>query len=83
MSAREGENQAGRIDASVDKGRREMVMGIAGIHRIAEQGRQPIARTNWLTLFLSFPLGIVITDPNDSRFDLEAYLTMKMADEAK
>ena len=25
----------------------------------------------------------VITDPNDSKFDLEAYLTMKMADEAK
>ena len=28
-------------------------------------------------------IGIVITDPNDSRFDLEAYLTMKMAEEAK
>jgi len=27
--------------------------------------------------------GDIITDPNDSRFDLEAYLTMKMADEAK
>ncbi|MCJ1306082.1 hypothetical protein MMC08_008900 [Hypocenomyce scalaris] len=27
--------------------------------------------------------GGVITDPNDSRFDLEAYLTVKMADEAK
>ncbi|MCJ1363509.1 hypothetical protein MMC16_002616 [Acarospora aff. strigata] len=27
--------------------------------------------------------GDVITDPNDSNFDLEAYLTMKMADEAK
>ncbi|KAA6409657.1 MAG: ATP synthase subunit mitochondrial [Lasallia pustulata] len=27
--------------------------------------------------------GGVISDPNDSRFDLEAYLTMKMADEAK
>ncbi|KAI9753446.1 MAG: hypothetical protein M4579_005166 [Chaenotheca gracillima] len=27
--------------------------------------------------------GGVIEDPNDSRFDLEAYLTMKMADEAK
>ena len=26
---------------------------------------------------------IVITDPNDANFDLEAYLTMKMADEAK
>ena len=26
---------------------------------------------------------VVITDPNDSNFDLEAYLTMKMADEAK
>ena len=25
----------------------------------------------------------VITDPMDSKFDLEAYLTMKMADEAK
>ncbi|KAI9798882.1 MAG: hypothetical protein M1833_004385 [Piccolia ochrophora] len=27
--------------------------------------------------------GGIITDPNDSKFDLEAYLTMKMADEAK
>ncbi|KAL2049544.1 hypothetical protein ABVK25_010231 [Lepraria finkii] len=27
--------------------------------------------------------GSVITDPMDSKFDLEAYLTMKMADEAK
>ncbi|KAK0511140.1 hypothetical protein JMJ35_006692 [Cladonia borealis] len=27
--------------------------------------------------------GGIITDPNDSRFDLEAYLTMKMGDEAK
>ncbi|KAI9879474.1 MAG: hypothetical protein M1830_008433 [Pleopsidium flavum] len=27
--------------------------------------------------------GNVITDPNDSNFDLEAYLTMKTADEAK
>jgi F-type H+-transporting ATP synthase subunit e len=26
---------------------------------------------------------LVISDPNDPRFDLEAYLTMKMADEAK
>ncbi len=26
---------------------------------------------------------IVITDPMDSKFDLEAYLTMKMADESK
>jgi len=26
---------------------------------------------------------IVISDPNDPKFDLEAYLTMKMADEAK
>ena len=25
----------------------------------------------------------VITEPNDSRFDLEAFLTMKMAEEAK
>ncbi|MCJ1251095.1 hypothetical protein MMC30_008326 [Trapelia coarctata] len=27
--------------------------------------------------------GDVISDPNDPKFDLEAYLTMKMADEAK
>ncbi|KAI9845914.1 MAG: hypothetical protein M1837_004450 [Sclerophora amabilis] len=27
--------------------------------------------------------GDIITDPNDSKFDLEAYLTMKMADEVK
>ncbi|KAI9702148.1 MAG: hypothetical protein M1836_001493 [Candelina mexicana] len=27
--------------------------------------------------------GGIITDPNDSKFDLEAYLTMKMADESK
>ncbi|KAI9852628.1 MAG: hypothetical protein M1838_000076 [Thelocarpon superellum] len=27
--------------------------------------------------------GGIITDPNDSRFDLEAYLTVQMADEAK
>ncbi|KAI9809037.1 MAG: hypothetical protein M1825_002326 [Sarcosagium campestre] len=27
--------------------------------------------------------GDIITDPNDAKFDLEAYLTMKMADEAK
>ncbi|KAI9769649.1 MAG: hypothetical protein M1840_003886 [Geoglossum simile] len=27
--------------------------------------------------------GDIITDPNDSRFDLEAYLTVAMADEAK
>ena len=38
---------------------------------------------NELANCVSFFLGIVITDPNDSRFDLEAYLTMKMADEAK
>jgi hypothetical protein len=28
-------------------------------------------------------MAIVITDPDDSRFDLEAYLTMKMTEEAK
>ncbi|KZF23901.1 hypothetical protein L228DRAFT_246751 [Xylona heveae TC161] len=27
--------------------------------------------------------GDIVTDPNDSKFDLEAYLTMKMAEEAK
>lgn len=30
-----------------------------------------------------FIFSTVITDPMDSKFDLEAYLTMKMADEAK
>ena len=28
-------------------------------------------------------VSIVISDPNDPKFDLEAYLTMKMADETK
>lgn len=27
--------------------------------------------------------GGIITDPNNPKFDLEAFLTMKMADEAK
>ena len=36
-----------------------------------------------MTDYANVPFSPVITDPMDSGFDLEAYLTMKMADEAK
>lgn len=34
-------------------------------------------------MMANIPESLVITDPMDSKFDLEAYLTMKMADQTK
>lgn len=34
-------------------------------------------------MMANIPENLVITDPMDSKFDLEAYLTMQMADQVK
>lgn len=36
-----------------------------------------------LGMMANIPENLVITDPMDSKFDLEAYLTMTMADQTK